>query len=78
MSTDVAAFLTWTAEPNLERRNRAGVAVLIFLLFATVLAYFAYKNVWATAKRAVRATGPLDPENMAKNEAAKSDAGISG
>jgi ubiquinol-cytochrome c reductase cytochrome c1 subunit len=78
MSTDVAAFLTWTAEPNLERRNRAGVAVLIFLLFATVLAYFAYKNVWATAKRAVRATGPLDPENMAKNEAAKSDAGIAG
>ncbi|HEX9931576.1 MAG TPA: cytochrome c1 [Allosphingosinicella sp.] len=78
MSTDVAAFLTWTAEPNLERRNRAGLAVLIFLLFATVLAYFAYKNVWATAKRTVRITGPLEPENIARSDAAKGDAGIAG
>ena len=78
MAQDVAAFLTWTAEPNLQRRHRAGLAVVLFLLFASVLAYFAYKNVWASAKRAVRATGPLDPENMAKNEAAKNDAGIAG
>jgi ubiquinol-cytochrome c reductase cytochrome c1 subunit len=78
MAQDVAAFLTWTAEPNLQRRHRAGLATVIFLLFASVLAYLAYKNVWATAKRKVRATGPLDPANMARNEAAKSDAGIKG
>jgi ubiquinol-cytochrome c reductase cytochrome c1 subunit len=78
MARDVSAFLTWTAEPNLERRHRAGLAVMIFLLFVSVLAYFAYKNVWSTAKRAVRATGPLDPANMAKNEEAKRDAGIAG
>ncbi|HYJ31177.1 MAG TPA: cytochrome c1 [Allosphingosinicella sp.] len=78
MAQDVSAFLTWTAEPNLQRRHRAGLAVVLFLLFACVLAYFAYKNVWAGAKRAVRATGPLDPENMAKTDAAKRDAGIEG
>jgi ubiquinol-cytochrome c reductase cytochrome c1 subunit len=78
MAQDVAAFLTWTAEPSLERRHRSGLAVVLFLVFATVLAYFAYKNVWATAKRAVRITGPLDPENIAKSDAAKRDAGIAG
>jgi len=78
MAQDVAAFLTWTAEPNLQRRHRAGLATVIFLLFASVLAYLAYKNVWATAKRSVRMTGPLDPANMAKSDAAKRDAGISG
>lgn len=78
MAQDVAAFLMWTAEPNLQRRHRAGVAVLIFLIFASLLAYFAYRNVWATAKRKVRMTGPLDPEHMAKNEQAKSEAGIAG
>jgi ubiquinol-cytochrome c reductase cytochrome c1 subunit len=78
MAHDVAAFLTWTAEPNLEARHRAGLAVVLFLLVATILAYFAYKNVWGTAKRAVRVTGPLDPENIAKSDAAKRDAGIAG
>ena len=78
MAHDVAAFLTWTAEPNLQTRHRAGLATLIFLLFGTVLAYLAYQNVWRSAKRTVRITGPLDPENMAKNDAAKRDAGIAG
>src|SRR3954451_13889681 len=54
---DVAAFLVWTAEPNLARRHAAGMAVSIFLLFATLLGYFAYKNIWAEAKRKVRVTG---------------------
>lgn len=50
MAEDVAAFLMWTAEPNLEKRHQMGLAVVIFLLFATVLAYFAYRNVWADRK----------------------------
>jgi len=78
MATDVAAFLTWTAEPNLQSRHRAGLAVTIFLLVASILAWFAYKNVWASAKRAVRITGPLDPQDIAKSDAAKRDAGIEG
>lgn len=50
MSQDVAAFLVWTAEPTLEKRLQTGWVVLGFLLFATVLGYFAYRNVWAGQK----------------------------
>jgi ubiquinol-cytochrome c reductase cytochrome c1 subunit len=78
MATDVAAFLTWAAEPNLQRRNAAGVMTLAFLIFATILAWMAYKNVWATAKRDVRITGPLDPDNIARRAEASRDAGVTG
>ena len=78
MAHDVAAFLTWAAEPNLESRRAAGTWVVVFLLFLTVLAYLSYQNIWATAKRRVRITGPLDPENIARREAAERDAGIAG
>lgn len=79
MAKDVSAFLAWTAEPKLENRKRAGWAVLIFLIFATILAYLAYQNIWhGGASRRVRETGPLDPKNMAKSDEAKSDAGITG
>jgi ubiquinol-cytochrome c reductase cytochrome c1 subunit len=77
MAKDVAAFLTWTAEPRLENRHRAGLASVLFLIFATILAYFAYQNIWhGGASRAVRRTGPLDPENMAKRDAANAEAGV--
>ena len=76
IAKDVSAFLAWTAEPRLENRHRAGLATVLFLLFATVLAYLAYQNVWHSAKRVVRPTGALDPENMAKSEAASRDAGV--
>ena len=47
MAKDVAAFLQWTAEPTLDKRKQTGWAVLGFLIFATVLAWFAKKQVWA-------------------------------
>lgn len=50
MAKDVSAFLTWTAEPTLEKRKQTGWPVLGFLLFATVLAFFAKKQVWAAVK----------------------------
>jgi ubiquinol-cytochrome c reductase cytochrome c1 subunit len=50
MSQDVSAFLVWTAEPKLENRHRTGIAVVIFLLIATILAYFAYQNIWRDKK----------------------------
>jgi ubiquinol-cytochrome c reductase cytochrome c1 subunit len=78
MSKDVSAFLVWAAEPKLENRHRAGIAVIIFLLFATVFGYMSYRNIWAEAKRKVRITGPLDPENIAKREHAEREAGIAG
>ena len=50
MAKDVAAFLVWTAEPKLEKRNQTGLVVVLFLLFATVLGYMSYRNVWASKK----------------------------
>ena len=78
MARDVAAFLVWAGEPNLESRHAAGLAVTIFLLIASVLAYFAYQQIWHDAKRQVRPTGALDPENQAKANRAKGKAGIAG
>jgi ubiquinol-cytochrome c reductase cytochrome c1 subunit len=78
MARDVSAFLVWTAEPNLESRHAAGLAVAVFLLIASILGYLAYQQIWHDAKRAVRPTGVLDPENRAKANRAKGKAGIAG
>jgi ubiquinol-cytochrome c reductase cytochrome c1 subunit len=48
MARDVAAFLTWTAEPKMEKRKQTGWAVVLFLIAATTLAYLAKRNIWAT------------------------------
>lgn len=50
MARDVAAFLTWTAEPNLNARHAAGVAAAIFLVIFCFLAWGAYQNVWRDVK----------------------------
>lgn len=50
MAADVAAFLTWAAEPSLVDRVRMGWIVMGFLVFATILAWLAKKQVWANAK----------------------------
>jgi ubiquinol-cytochrome c reductase cytochrome c1 subunit len=78
MAKDVSAFLAWTAEPNLENRHAAGLAIVVFLLFGTILAYLAYRQIWYEAKRAVRVTGPLDPANQAKTRRAKAKQGVAG
>jgi ubiquinol-cytochrome c reductase cytochrome c1 subunit len=78
MARDVAAFLVWTAQPDLENRHGAGMAVTIFLLIATILGYLAYQQIWHEAKRAVRVTGPLDPANQAKTRRAKAKQGVAG
>lgn len=79
MAHDVAAFLTWAAEPNLESRRQMGIVTVIFLIFATALAYMAYQNIWhGPTSRRVRQTGVLDPENQARVAEAKGEAGIAG
>lgn len=50
MARDVSAFLVWTAEPKLAKRKQTGWPVLGFLLFATILSFMAYRNVWADEK----------------------------
>jgi ubiquinol-cytochrome c reductase cytochrome c1 subunit len=78
MAKDVSAFLAWTAEPKADNRKNAGLPVLLFLLVASALGYLAYREIWRTAKRQVRHTGPLDPVNQAKSQDAKSEAGVAG
>jgi ubiquinol-cytochrome c reductase cytochrome c1 subunit len=78
MAKDVSAFLRWTSEPNLERRHAAGWAVMIFLIVATVLAYLAYRNIWANAKREVSIRGPLEPAFQARMQEQKDERGIAG
>ncbi|MBB4857932.1 ubiquinol-cytochrome c reductase cytochrome c1 subunit [Novosphingobium chloroacetimidivorans] len=51
MAKDVASFLIWTAEPKLEKRKQTGWPVLGFLLFATVLGFLSYKNIWHDKKK---------------------------
>ena len=46
MATDVLAFLMWAAEPKLENRKRTGLAVVGYLIIATLLAFAAYRNIW--------------------------------
>jgi ubiquinol-cytochrome c reductase cytochrome c1 subunit len=46
MSKDVAAFLTWTAEPKLEQRHAAGLFAVVFMGIFCFLAWGAYQNVW--------------------------------
>ena len=76
MAKDVSAFLLWTAEPKLENRHRYGLATVIFLLVATILGYMSYQTIWAEAKRKVRPTGALAPENIAKRKRATRKAGV--
>jgi ubiquinol-cytochrome c reductase cytochrome c1 subunit len=79
MAKDVSAFLVWTAQPDLERRHAAGLAVVIFLLIATILAYLAKQQIWhGGAEPDVRVTGVLEPKNQAKTRRAKNKAGVAG
>ena len=50
MAKDVAAFLTWTAEPKMEARKETGLWFMFFLIIATGLAYMSYRTVWADKK----------------------------
>ena len=44
---DVAAFLMWAADPNLDQRKQRGFIVIMFLLIFAGLLYFTKKKVWS-------------------------------
>jgi ubiquinol-cytochrome c reductase cytochrome b/c1 subunit len=46
---DIAAFLMWAAEPQMEARKRLGLQVFVVLIIFTGLMYFTKKKVWADA-----------------------------
>jgi ubiquinol-cytochrome c reductase cytochrome c1 subunit len=43
---DVAAFLSWAAEPTMEQRKQLGFGVIIFLLVLSGLLYVSYRKIW--------------------------------
>jgi ubiquinol-cytochrome c reductase cytochrome c1 subunit len=47
---DVATFLTWAAEPEMEERKRTGIKVILFLLAFTGIMYAVKKKIWANVK----------------------------
>jgi ubiquinol-cytochrome c reductase cytochrome c1 subunit len=49
MSRDVATFLAWAAEPELEERRAMGVKLIIFLTILAGLAYAVKRKIWANA-----------------------------
>ncbi|WP_137125796.1 cytochrome c1 [Roseomonas sp. HF4] len=47
VARDVATFLAWAAEPELEERRAMGVKVIIFLTILGGLAYAVKRKIWA-------------------------------
>ncbi len=48
-SKDVATFLTWAAEPEMEQRKQMGVKVLMFLAVFAGLMYAVKRKIWEKA-----------------------------
>lgn len=46
MAHDVATFLAWTAEPNMEVRKTVGWKVILYLIIMTGLLYAAKRKIW--------------------------------
>ncbi|MFO0998178.1 MAG: cytochrome c1 [Alphaproteobacteria bacterium] len=47
MASDVASFLAWASEPEMEVRKRLGVKVILFLLVLTGMLYAVKRKVWS-------------------------------
>ena len=47
---DIAAFLAWTSDPNLDSRKRIGWQVLFYLVVTTLILYAAKRLVWSGVK----------------------------
>jgi ubiquinol-cytochrome c reductase cytochrome c1 subunit len=44
---DIAAFMSWASETNLDDRHRMGIKAILFLVIFTLIAYAAKRKVWA-------------------------------
>lgn len=64
-SKDIAAFLTWAAEPHLIARKRLGFQVIIFLIVLAGLLYFTKKKVWHEVEVPREAAAGQDPSKTA-------------
>lgn len=48
-AADVAAFLSWTADPTLDERKTLGWQVMLYLLITSILLFIAKKRIWSDA-----------------------------
>ena len=46
LAEDITVFLTWAAEPELERRKSMGIKVILFFIIFGLLAYLSKKRLW--------------------------------
>ncbi len=46
MASDVATFLAWASEPEIEQRHRLGIKVVLFLFVMTGLMFALKKKIW--------------------------------
>lgn len=49
---DVAAFLTWAADPHRETRQHLGAYILLYVLAFAALSYVTMKLIWRDVKKA--------------------------
>jgi ubiquinol-cytochrome c reductase cytochrome c1 subunit len=47
MAKDVVTFLSWAAEPHLEKRHKMGFRTIIYLIILTIIVYFSMKKIWS-------------------------------
>ncbi|WP_341786933.1 cytochrome c1 [Rickettsia endosymbiont of Cantharis rufa] len=50
MSRDIAVFLQWAAEPEMEHRKSMGLKVIMFLVVFTISFYIAKNRIWSNLK----------------------------
>ena len=51
LSYDIVNFLSWVAEPELQKRKSLGLKVLIFLTVLTLLLYVTMKEIWSRIEK---------------------------
>jgi len=51
LSYDIVNFLSWAAEPELQKRKALGLKVLIFLIVLTALLYVTMKEIWSRIEK---------------------------
>lgn len=60
VAMDVAAFLTWTAEPQMMARKQLGFTAVLLLGILAVLLYLTNKRIWAPVKARLKGTTPAE------------------
>ncbi len=50
MAKDVATFLAWCAEPEMEQRKQTGVKIILYLFFMTILFYATKRRIWQSIR----------------------------